>query len=106
MEGELANGPVTTGIPGPEAMVDAGDEAWETLKGIVSEIMSQLAVGEILEIVSGTPDLREALPAWCAATGHHVLGTREEGEKTSYWLLTGERTCDPSPGSPANRHGV
>jgi tRNA 2-thiouridine synthesizing protein A len=36
-----------------------------------------VAVGEVLEILSGDKGSREDIPAWCKKTGHEYLGVTE-----------------------------
>jgi len=44
----------------------------EAKKGIAA-----VAVGKVLEILSGDKGSREDIPAWCAKVGHEYLGVLE-----------------------------
>ena len=39
--------------------------------------MAGVAVGKVLEILSGDKGSREDIPAWCGKTGHEYLGVLE-----------------------------
>lgn len=42
--------------------------------------LKELQIGQILEIVSTDPGIKEDMPSWCQLTGHEFLGFEEEGE--------------------------
>lgn len=42
--------------------------------------LKELQIGQILEIVSTHPGIKEDMPSWCQLTGHEFLGFEEEGE--------------------------
>lgn len=42
--------------------------------------MKELAVGQILKIVSTDEGIKEDMPAWCKSTGNEFLGLEEAGE--------------------------
>jgi TusA-related sulfurtransferase len=39
-----------------------------------------MQTGDVLEIVSTDPGIREDMPAWCRATGQEFLGLEEDGD--------------------------
>lgn len=60
------------------ALLDAGTGGCEEgalLK--LRELISGLERGQVLEVRSTDPGVREDLPAWCRMTGHEYLGSRE-----------------------------
>ena len=54
----------------------------EAKKGIAG-----VAVGKILEILSGDKGSREDIPAWCAKIGHEYLGVLERDGYDSLFVL-------------------
>lgn len=42
--------------------------------------MKELAVGQVLKIVSTDEGIKEDMPAWCKSTGNEFVGLEEEGE--------------------------
>ncbi len=42
--------------------------------------MNELQIGEILEIISTDPGIKEDMSSWCQTTGQEFLGYEEEGE--------------------------
>lgn len=42
--------------------------------------MKELAVGQILKIVSTDEGIKEDMPAWCKSTGNEFMGLEEAGE--------------------------
>ncbi len=44
--------------------------------------MKEIAVGQVLEVVSTDEGIKEDMPAWCAATGNEFLGI--EGSDGEY----------------------
>lgn len=59
------------------ALLDAGTggcEAGALLR--LRDLMTGLEPGQVLEVRSTDPGVREDLPAWCRLTGHEFLGAR------------------------------
>ncbi|MCX7975172.1 MAG: sulfurtransferase TusA family protein [Candidatus Aminicenantes bacterium] len=48
--------------------------------------IKELQIGEILEVVSTDPGIKEDMPSWCRLTGHEFLGFEEEGEIIRVYL--------------------
>ncbi len=42
--------------------------------------LRELRPGQVLEVVSTDPGIREDMPAWCRATGQEFLGFEDDGE--------------------------
>jgi len=42
--------------------------------------LKELQPGEVLEVVSTDPGIKEDMPSWCRLTGNEFLGLEEEGE--------------------------
>ncbi len=42
--------------------------------------LKELQEGEVLEVVSTDPGIKEDMPSWCRLTGNEFLGLEEEGE--------------------------
>jgi len=70
----------------PRAILDAGGEAWTTLSAVIGRLVDEIATDAVLEIVSLEPSLRADLTEWCGASGHEVLGIRENGGATQIWI--------------------
>jgi len=45
-----------------------------------SQALKGMKTGQVLEVLSTDPGLREDLPAWCRTTGQEFLGLEEDGE--------------------------
>jgi tRNA 2-thiouridine synthesizing protein A len=43
-----------------------------------SKKIKELAVGQVLEVVSDDEGIKKDMPAWCETTGHEFLGLEEE----------------------------
>jgi TusA-related sulfurtransferase len=54
----------------------------EAKKGIGS-----VAVGQVLEILSGDKGSREDIPAWCKKTGHEYLGVVEKDGYDALYVI-------------------
>ncbi len=42
--------------------------------------LKELQPGQILEVISTDPGIKEDMPSWCRMTGQEFLGAEEEGE--------------------------
>ena len=42
--------------------------------------LKELQPGEVLEVISTDPGIKEDMPSWCRLTGNEFLGLEEEGE--------------------------
>ena len=51
-----------------------------------SKKIKELAVGQVLQVVSDDEGIKKDMPAWCETTGHEYLGLEEEvsGNTTHY----------------------
>jgi TusA-related sulfurtransferase len=45
---------------------------------MTSKKIKELALGQILEVVSDDEGIKKDMPAWCDTTGHQMLGLEEE----------------------------
>ena len=41
--------------------------------------MKQLSVGQVLEVLSDDPGIKEDMPAWCVTSGNELVCIEEEG---------------------------
>jgi TusA-related sulfurtransferase len=53
--------------------------------------LSDVEVGEVLELSSTNPALAHELPAWCRGTGHELLGSEPDGGRIRYLIRRGGR---------------
>jgi TusA-related sulfurtransferase len=53
--------------------------------------LSDIGVGEVLELSSSNPTLALELPAWCRGTGHELVGSESDGSQSLYRIRRGER---------------
>lgn len=62
-------------LPEPDALCDLGDGGCDVGALLtVRKLVASLNVGQVLEIRSSDPGVREDVPAWCRMTGHEYLG--------------------------------
>jgi len=45
---------------------------------LTSKKIKELALGQVLEIVSDDEGIKKDMPAWCETTGHQMVGLEEE----------------------------
>ena len=43
-----------------------------------SKKVKELAVGQVLKVISDDEGIKKDMPAWCETTGHQFLGLEEE----------------------------
>lgn len=53
-----------------------------------SKKIKELAVGQVLEVVSDDEGIKKDMPAWCETTGHEFLGLEEESNRGSIHYKT------------------
>ncbi|MGZ8566104.1 MAG: sulfurtransferase TusA family protein [Actinomycetota bacterium] len=53
--------------------------------------LSDLDVGQVLEVVSTNPALPHELPAWCRGTGHELVASEPDGEAIRFRIRRGDR---------------
>jgi TusA-related sulfurtransferase len=51
--------------------------------------LSDLAPGEVLEVSSSNPGLAHELPAWCKGTGHRLVASEPDGDRTLFHIERG-----------------
>jgi len=45
-----------------------------------------MKTGDVLEVLSTDPGIREDMPAWCRTTGQEFLGVEEDGEVIKVYI--------------------
>jgi len=53
-----------------------------------SKKIKELAIGQVLEVVSDDEGIKQDMPAWCETTGHEFLGLDEERNSGSLHYRT------------------
>ena len=56
---------------------------------LIRQQMSTIPAGGVLEMRSSEPSVELDLPPWCRLVGHDLLGSRREGQATSYFIRKG-----------------
>ena len=49
---------------------------------LTSKKIKELALGQVLEVVSDDEGIKKDMPAWCETTGHQMMGLEEERAKS------------------------
>lgn len=49
---------------------------------LTSKKIKELALGQVLEVVSDDEGIKKDMPAWCETTGHQMMGLEEEQAKS------------------------
>jgi TusA-related sulfurtransferase/uncharacterized OsmC-like protein len=74
----------------PARMFDGGDlDCGSGLALLIREHMLEVPEGEVLEVKSREPTVRDDLPPWCQLTGHEYLGALEAEDGTRYFVRRG-----------------
>lgn len=45
---------------------------------LTAKKIKDLAVGQVLEVISDDEGIKKDMPAWCQTTGHELVGLEEE----------------------------
>ena len=53
--------------------------------------LSDIGVGQVLELSSSNPAIAHELPAWCRGTGHELLEAEPDADRTIYRIRRGSR---------------
>ena len=56
-----------------------------------SQKIKELAVGQVLEVLSDDEGIKQDMPAWCQATGHQFLGLKEEDGEFKVYVRKGNQ---------------
>lgn len=56
-----------------------------------SQKIKELAVGQVLEVLSDDEGIKQDMPAWCQATGHEFLGLKEEDGEFKVYIRKGNQ---------------
>jgi 5-methyltetrahydropteroyltriglutamate--homocysteine methyltransferase len=81
----------------PHATLDGGDlDCGSGLLLLIRRQIDPLDPGQILEIRSTEPSVREDLPAWCRMTGNELLAAEAQGRQWTYHVSKGPRGNLPS----------
>jgi tRNA 2-thiouridine synthesizing protein A len=70
----------------PDVIYDAGKIGYGELVNNLIATMKKLNRGNILEIISSEPGLKEKLPSWCIEEKHLLLGRKDFGESSYYYI--------------------
>ncbi|MGH2640537.1 MAG: ferritin-like domain-containing protein [Actinomycetota bacterium] len=72
----------------PAASFDAED--LDLASGLIFALdvcLSDIEVGEVLELTSRNPAVNHELPAWCRGTGHRLVATEPDGSDGTIFLI-------------------
>lgn len=72
----------------PAASFDAED--LDLASGLIFALdvcLSDIEVGEVLELRSGNPAVAHELPAWCRGTGHRLVATEPDGSDRTIFRI-------------------
>lgn len=70
-----------------DALCDGGDQGCGGgLLLLILQAMKRLSSGNVLEIRSTDPGVREDLPAWCRMTGNALLAEQEGEQHNRYFV--------------------
>lgn len=68
------------------AVVDAGGESPDLLIDVLYRRLRDLAVDEVVEIVSHQSASHTAVLSWCHLTGQVLIQVRQVGAQTQLWI--------------------
>jgi tRNA 2-thiouridine synthesizing protein A len=57
-----------------------------------AEKLLELAIGQMLEVISDDPGIETDMPAWCRSTGNEFLGIERRGDHYHALIRKGRRT--------------
>jgi hypothetical protein len=87
----VVNGPDTGA---PAARFDAEDlDLAGGLTFVLDVLLSDVRVGETIEITSRNPGLTHELPAWARGTGNELVASEPDGSRRVYRIRRGERAA-------------
>ena len=83
---------MVTELGDPAARFDG--EALDLASGLIFALdvcLSDIEVGEVLELSSTNPGLVHELPAWCRGTGHELVAAEPDGDRMLFRIRRGAR---------------
>ncbi len=78
--------------PNEEAAARFDGEDLDLASGLIFALdvcLSDIEVGEVLELSSWNPAIAHELPAWCRGTGHELVGAEPNADRTIYRIRRG-----------------
>ncbi len=73
--------------PFPVAVVLEGAEAnCATLTPLIKAKLSELASGQVLEVITGEPSAGRDIASWCSLSGNPLLATHNAGEEQHFYV--------------------
>ncbi|MCA9186409.1 MAG: sulfurtransferase TusA family protein, partial [Planctomycetales bacterium] len=90
-----ANYPITVSFDGGN--LDCGNG----LLLLIRKHIDPLNTGELLEVLSSEPSVREDLPAWCRLTGNELVAERNFADRTSFVVCKGKHIAASATSSDA-----
>jgi hypothetical protein len=83
---------MVTAAPEPAARFDGEDlDLASGLMFVLDVCLSDIEVGQVLELSSSSTSLAHELPEWCRGTGHELVASEPEGGRTLYRIRRGVR---------------
>jgi TusA-related sulfurtransferase len=79
-------------IANPQAIVDAGSEHGAMLYARLDRRLSEMAPGQVLQVISVEAAMQSDLADWCQDRGHDIVRTRSCGAETWLWIRRGSET--------------
>ncbi len=66
--------------------LEGGDANCATLTPLIKSRLSDLASGEVLEVVTSEPTAERDIVSWCNLTGHTLVGVRPDGSMKRFFV--------------------
>jgi TusA-related sulfurtransferase len=70
----------------PRAILDAGGETGALLSHAIDRRMSEMAPGQVLQIISLDPRSRADVASWCRSSGNLLVHLQQDGNETWFWI--------------------
>ena len=69
-----------------DATVDLGQLGCGDMTPAIRQHLRDLASGQVLEVLSPEPEAHEGIPAWCRLTGHELLASTREPDRSRFYI--------------------
>jgi TusA-related sulfurtransferase len=72
--------------PTAQIILDGSADTWSALTDRVLRFITELGIGQVLQVICGTPASAAEVEQWCQQTGHQLVYTEQQQSTILYWI--------------------
>lgn len=78
--------------PAAQIILDGSADTWSALTDRVLRFITELGIGQVLQVICGTPASASEVEQWCQQMGHQLVYAEQQQTAMLYWIRKASTT--------------